>query len=84
MAFCTDTVLTVDDLASLPKWVPPGDSLDGDELVPFAETERRAILHVLQETRGDKFAAARLLGIGKTTLYRKLKKYATPPIPVRQ
>jgi len=29
----------------------------------------------LRETSGDKLAAARLLGIGKTTLYRKLKQY---------
>ena len=37
--------------------------------------ERRAIFRALQETSGDKLAAARLLGIGKTTLYRKLKQY---------
>ena len=37
--------------------------------------ERRAILHALREAGGDKLAAARLLGIGKTTLYRKLKQY---------
>jgi two-component system response regulator HydG len=30
---------------------------------------------MLRETSGDKLAAARLLGIGKTTLYRKLKLY---------
>ena len=30
---------------------------------------------MLRETGGDKLAAARLLGIGKTTLYRKLKLY---------
>jgi DNA-binding protein Fis len=29
-------------------------------------------------------AAARLLGIGKTTLYRKLKQYATAPKPADQ
>ena len=29
----------------------------------------------LRETSGDKLAAARMLGIGKTTLYRKLKQY---------
>jgi DNA-binding protein Fis len=29
-------------------------------------------------------AAARLLGIGKTTLYRKLKQHATAPKPADQ
>jgi len=46
-----------------------------DELVPLEELERRAILRALREASGDKLAAARLLGIGKTTLYRKLKQY---------
>jgi two-component system response regulator HydG len=46
-----------------------------DELVPLETLERRAIFRALQETSGDKLAAARILGIGKTTLYRKLKQY---------
>jgi DNA-binding NtrC family response regulator len=46
-----------------------------DELLPLEELERRAILRTLRETSGDKLAAARMLGIGKTTLYRKLKQY---------
>jgi two-component system response regulator HydG len=50
---------------------------DTDEVVPLEELERRAIVHALRETGGDKLAAARLLGIGKTTLYRKLKLYHT-------
>ncbi|HEV2101180.1 MAG TPA: helix-turn-helix domain-containing protein [Candidatus Acidoferrum sp.] len=29
----------------------------------------------MREAGGDKLVAARLLGIGKTTLYRKLKQY---------
>ena len=49
--------------------------LHGDELLPLEELERRAILRALREAGGDKLAAARLLGIGKTTLYRKLKQY---------
>jgi two-component system response regulator HydG len=48
---------------------------DTDEVVPLEELERRAIVRALRETGGDKLAAARLLGIGKTTLYRKLKMY---------
>ncbi|HET9804334.1 MAG TPA: sigma-54 dependent transcriptional regulator [Candidatus Acidoferrum sp.] len=46
-----------------------------DEFLPLEELERRAILRTLRETSGDKVAAARMLGIGKTTLYRKLKQY---------
>lgn len=46
-----------------------------NELLPLEELERRAILRTLRETAGDKLAAARILGIGKTTLYRKLKQY---------
>lgn len=49
---------------------------DGNELVPVTEIARRTVLHALRETRGDKLAAARLLGIGRTTLYRKLRQYA--------
>jgi DNA-binding NtrC family response regulator len=45
-----------------------------NEIVPLEELERRAVLHALRET-GDKLIAARMLGIGKTTLYRKLKRY---------
>lgn len=41
----------------------------------LAEMEKRAILETLQRTHGDKLKAADLLGIGKTTLYRKLKEY---------
>jgi DNA-binding NtrC family response regulator len=44
-------------------------------VVPLQELERRAIAHALKETRGDRTTAAQLLGIGRTTLYRKLKEY---------
>jgi DNA-binding NtrC family response regulator len=55
---------------------PSGERVsDKDELLPIEELERRAIQRMLRETGGDKLAAARMLGIGKTTLYRKLKRY---------
>ena len=44
-------------------------------VVPLRELERRAIHHALQHTNGDRTAAAQKLGIGRTTLYRKLKEY---------
>ncbi len=44
-------------------------------VIPLAELERRAIMHALDYTKGDRAIAAHLLGIGRTTLYRKLKEY---------
>ena len=44
-------------------------------VTPLAELEREAILGAIRTLNGDKLKAARLLGIGKTTLYRKLKEY---------
>jgi len=44
-------------------------------IVPIAELEKRAIMSALTQVNGDKLRAATLLGIGKTTLYRKLKEY---------
>jgi DNA-binding NtrC family response regulator len=49
-----------------------------DELrsvVSIADMEKQAILGTIRQLNGDKLMAARLLGIGKTTLYRKLKEY---------
>ena len=39
------------------------------------DLERRHILRVLDHTGGNKAEAARLLGIGIATLYRKLESY---------
>ena len=44
-------------------------------ILTIAEMEKQAILNTLRQLNGDKLTAARLLGIGKTTLYRKLKEY---------
>ncbi len=44
-------------------------------IVSIADLERDAILHTIRQLKGDKLMAAKLLGIGKTTLYRKLKEY---------
>jgi two-component system response regulator HydG len=53
------------------------DRLAGGDgtIVSIAEMERSAILGTIKQLNGDKLMAARLLGIGKTTLYRKLKEY---------
>jgi transcriptional regulator with PAS, ATPase and Fis domain len=48
---------------------------DPQPILPLMEIERRAIMRTLEYTRGDRNIAANLLGIGRTTLYRKLKEY---------
>jgi two-component system response regulator HydG len=45
------------------------------KILPLAELEKQAIIDALQQLNGDKLMTARALGIGKTTLYRKLKEY---------
>jgi DNA-binding NtrC family response regulator len=45
-------------------------------IVTMAELERAAILHAVAVCR-DRHAAAEALGIGKTTLYRKLAEYGS-------
>jgi DNA-binding NtrC family response regulator len=44
----------------------------------LALAERWRIEQALAETRGNRSAAARLLGIGRRTLYAKLKKLRLP------
>ncbi|MSO19914.1 MAG: sigma-54-dependent Fis family transcriptional regulator [Acidobacteria bacterium] len=69
------------DLADLPANVrsPLGLGLgladDSGRVVPLEQLEKSAILRALTEADGDKILAARMLGIGKTTLYRKLRQY---------
>jgi len=50
-----------------------------NNILPFSELEKQSILGAIEQLNGDKLRAAKLLGIGKTTLYRKLKEYASQP-----
>ncbi len=73
-----------------PRGVPSiatlGTSVIAPELVETVEAmeqepvslelyERLALERALRETNGDRLKAADLLGVGKSTLYRKLKRY---------
>ena len=48
---------------------------DPTEMVPLEEIERRYILHVLGSVGSNKTMAARILGLDRKTLYRKLRQY---------
>src|ERR1700728_168181 len=75
VALGSGPILHVGDLPSNLQYTGSEKLGDVDELVPLETLERRAIFRTLRQTTGDKLAAARILGIGKTTLYRKLKQY---------
>ena len=53
---------------------------DPSELVPLEEVEARYIQHVLRAVDGNKTMAARILGLDRKTLYRKLKQ-STSSLP---
>jgi DNA-binding NtrC family response regulator len=72
-------ILHVGDLPSNLQYPTTERVPEKNEILPLEELERRAILRTLRETGGDKLSAARMLGIGKTTLYRKLKQYNMRP-----
>ena len=48
---------------------------DPEELVPMEVIEERYIRHVLDAVGGHRTMAARILGLDRKTLYRKLSKY---------
>jgi transcriptional regulator of acetoin/glycerol metabolism len=56
-------------------------AVNGNTVVPLDQVERSAILNALAKTKGDRAAAAHFLGIGRTTLYRKLRGYGIVPVP---
>jgi two-component system response regulator HydG len=79
VALGSGPIVHVADLPSSLQYPTSERVPERDELLPLEELERRAILRTLRQTTGDKLAAARILGIGKTTLYRKLKQYHMEP-----
>ncbi len=73
-------ILTPDDLAD--EYKNNGIDLNTsavNKLVLHANNlERATIIQAIQDSQGNLAAAARLLGIGRTTLYRKLDKLLIP------
>jgi two-component system, NtrC family, response regulator AtoC len=53
--------------------------LDLGELVSLDEMERRYILHVLEASNGSRNVAARILGLDRTTLWRRLERIEKKP-----
>ncbi len=57
--------------------IKPGfpEAIDETVIVPLAELEAWAIARALRLCRGRVTEAARRLGIGRSTLYRKIEEY---------
>lgn len=51
-----------------------------EEPLDLSEVEKITINKALAKCKGDRFQAARLLGISKTTLYRKIAAYGIAPL----
>jgi DNA-binding NtrC family response regulator len=79
-------VIHMTDLSSSIRSVPglPMNGGPAGRIVPIAALEKQAILEAIAQLHGDKLTAAKLLGIGKTTLYRKLKEYGENPVVVQR
>lgn len=73
----TSAELTPDLLPYDMQTAGPALSLKNELALDLATVEQRHIRRVLQHTNGNKTEAARLLGIGLTSLYRKLSEMDT-------
>jgi two-component system response regulator HydG len=66
--------LTIDDIPEYLTYNASGGELDKSEGL-LEKVERETITDVLNKTGGDKVKAAKVLGIGLRTLYRKIDKW---------
>jgi len=77
-AFTSGPMIQIGDLPNAIHGVPcrvATEANGSSKILPMAELEKQTILGTIAQLNGDKLLAARMLGIGKTTLYRKLKEY---------
>ncbi len=79
LALSSNAILQVGDLPAKLQDTGVHPVPENIEPLRIDQIERIAILRALEETGDDKLEAARILGIGKTTLYRKIKEYAKIP-----
>ena len=68
---CDSTAVDVRDLSITTVM----SSKDDQDLTLMEAMERNAIMQMLKETGGNKLETAKRLGIGRQTLYNKIKVY---------
>jgi DNA-binding NtrC family response regulator len=74
IALASGDVITEDDLRL---HTDASDASRTDPTLSLDEVERLHIERVLETVDGNRVAAARVLGIDRSTLYRKLRRFAT-------
>src|SRR3954470_3894051 len=71
---CESTVIEATDL-SITSFKPEADQTQDTNFTLLEGVERNAIVQMLKETGGNKLETAKRLGIGRQTLYNKIKAY---------
>lgn len=69
---CRQNIITVDHLPAQFRDLKKAEKISGED---GAKSELEEILSALEKTAGNKSRAARLLGMDRKTLYRKIEKY---------
>jgi transcriptional regulator with PAS, ATPase and Fis domain len=70
-----DHLITLDDLPEALSAVRAGGENGGGDPRHLREVERQHVRAVLQQEKGNKVHAARVLGISRRSLYRLIEKY---------
>ncbi len=68
-------IITVDDLPENLTAASPPATEEGGDPRHLSEVERRHVQGVLQQEKGNKVHAARVLGVSRRSLYRLIEKY---------
>jgi DNA-binding NtrC family response regulator len=81
LAFCDGPILKKDHISPFLRPSPTQASTESEtgaplDLSPIKRKEREVIIDILRNCRGNQSEAAKHLGIGRTTLYYKIKEYA--------
>ena len=63
------------EIAQRPQLAPSSSAVKGLAGVSLNDLEKQAIIDTLEKTKGNREKAAKILGIGERTLYRKIKEY---------
>lgn len=80
---CQGRVLTADNISkviSVPNGQPEATEENVSEIIDVKSNKKQRLIDALRKTHGNRAAAAKMLGIGRTTLYRQMKQFGLTPL----